>query len=311
MAKRWPPTLGVIGFDGGTKPAIALATKRRPLRADEEEGQLGPFPTGACCLTDGSCEILTRAACISEEGDYQGDGVPCEDVDCTHTGACCLDNECSIETESDCTDIGGTYQGDGTSCDPNPCEIPCVGDCCPDSCTTGFAAFDGSGRLFLNYSRSITGNWTRHTYSECPGSEFDETIEANASATLEQHYNSSCELITDVDSRTSDSSGGSGGPCSLADSLGCFCNVPSPPDDNICTSFFNACSCSGGECGSDTTDSTATTRTRTVVFCQNCQNDLYCIDHEAHPAFCDLEGSYTVIETLSNECTPTGFSPPP
>jgi hypothetical protein len=38
-------------------------------------------------------------------------------------GACCLeDGSCEILTAEDCAAMGGEYQGDEVSCDPNPCE---------------------------------------------------------------------------------------------------------------------------------------------------------------------------------------------
>ncbi|HEU5311730.1 MAG TPA: DNRLRE domain-containing protein, partial [Candidatus Eisenbacteria bacterium] len=39
-------------------------------------------PSGACCLPDGSCEILTAEACTTEGGTYQGDGADCVGVEC-------------------------------------------------------------------------------------------------------------------------------------------------------------------------------------------------------------------------------------
>jgi murein tripeptide amidase MpaA len=45
-------------------------------------------------------------------------------------GACCLsDGTCSVLTASDCAAAGGVYQGDGAGCVPSPCQSPwCVGD---------------------------------------------------------------------------------------------------------------------------------------------------------------------------------------
>ena len=36
-----------------------------------------PVPTGACCLTAGTCNTLTEAQCLAAGGTYQGDGTPC------------------------------------------------------------------------------------------------------------------------------------------------------------------------------------------------------------------------------------------
>jgi len=38
----------------------------------------GPaYPTGACCLPDGSCLVANRLQCLAESGNYLGDGIPC------------------------------------------------------------------------------------------------------------------------------------------------------------------------------------------------------------------------------------------
>ena len=46
------------------------------------------------------------------------------------TGACCLPNaECAVLTSTGCDAAGGSYRGDGTSCEPNPCVCPGDMDC--------------------------------------------------------------------------------------------------------------------------------------------------------------------------------------
>jgi hypothetical protein len=78
---------------------------------------------GACCFSDGRCEILDQAACSAQGGTYQGDNTVCQPDPCSqHTGACCLECEhCEVLTRGACSAQGGTYQGDGTTCYPNPC----------------------------------------------------------------------------------------------------------------------------------------------------------------------------------------------
>ncbi len=39
--------------------------------------------TGACCLPDSGCSVLSPAECLAQGGDYRGDGVTCGEVDCT------------------------------------------------------------------------------------------------------------------------------------------------------------------------------------------------------------------------------------
>jgi len=37
----------------------------------------GLWPVGACCFGDGSCQLLTQAACLSGAGEFKGDGTQC------------------------------------------------------------------------------------------------------------------------------------------------------------------------------------------------------------------------------------------
>ncbi len=162
-AERWPPMLGVVGFDGGYKSAVALAIPPEGLVAGEGEFAGGePEGTGACCNADNSCtDGLTQFDCTSSGGIYQGDGTDCASVVCAGVaGACCVGTDCSVITADACAGIGGTYQGDGTGCDPNPCVLP---SCCPDaSPNPWFEAFDGSHRKFLKSTIVAT-----HTQTEC------------------------------------------------------------------------------------------------------------------------------------------------
>lgn len=85
---------------------------------------------GACCLPDGTCEVLEEGECLGRDGVYRGDGVACEDVECPPTGACCLpDGTCAQHSEADCEELSGRYLGDGTNC----ADADQVGACClPD-----------------------------------------------------------------------------------------------------------------------------------------------------------------------------------
>jgi hypothetical protein len=69
---------------------------------------LGDPPTGACCLLDETCAELTFDEC-AEVGDfYNGDGVPCSDVNCAKvcgdedTGNCCEANDSKLCDDLDC-----------------------------------------------------------------------------------------------------------------------------------------------------------------------------------------------------------------
>ncbi len=110
-------------------------------------------PAGACCLPDGTCDVLTAAACESAGGIYFGDGVLCGEVTCPDpVGACCLGTTCAVGSEADCDDIGGVFLGLGTDCAddacsaPGACCIPATGGCltlAPDDCEAVGGIFQG------------------------------------------------------------------------------------------------------------------------------------------------------------------------
>ncbi|MEW5795739.1 MAG: hypothetical protein AB1772_05200 [Candidatus Zixiibacteriota bacterium] len=92
----------------------------------------GVAPTGACCYPNGSCAVVTQAACVGGpvQGIYLGDGTVClgdangngVDDACegvTPTGACCYPNgSCAVVTQAACVGgpVQGIYLGDGTVC---------------------------------------------------------------------------------------------------------------------------------------------------------------------------------------------------
>ena len=88
------------------------------------------YVSGACCLGD-TCVQLSAEDCEFVEGEYQGDGAPCDPNPCVPaTGACCLgDGVCEVMTQAECWSYEADYRGDYTTCDPNPCLEP-VGACC-------------------------------------------------------------------------------------------------------------------------------------------------------------------------------------
>jgi hypothetical protein len=96
---------------------------------------------GACCLPDGTCEILTTGDCGSRGGTYRGDGTTCDSANCPQpTGACCFGTGCLTLSEPDCTTAGGTWLGANTTCaSGNTCP---TGACClPNgTCITGVTA---------------------------------------------------------------------------------------------------------------------------------------------------------------------------
>ena len=90
-----------------------------------------PAGTGACCFTDGTCQVLSPTDCANQSGSYRGDGSTCTPNPCPQpTGACCLSSgSCIVATDPNCVSQGGVYQGDAVPCDPNLCTIP-TGACC-------------------------------------------------------------------------------------------------------------------------------------------------------------------------------------
>lgn len=86
--------------------------------------------TGACCGTDDLCKEATLTGCAAEDGDYRGDGTPCDSlIFCgTVVGACCLNNGCQMLLPQACNDLGGSFQGTDAICmDTDVCAL---GSCC-------------------------------------------------------------------------------------------------------------------------------------------------------------------------------------
>jgi len=105
MAKRWSPILGVTGFDGGSKPAISLATRTgRLIGGEEVQIDRGP---GACCYDDGTCDDLFEFDCISSGGTWQGPGTDCDPNPCPQSGGacCCGDGPEFFGSPFSCSDV--------------------------------------------------------------------------------------------------------------------------------------------------------------------------------------------------------------
>jgi hypothetical protein len=86
--------------------------------------------TGACCLPDGTCQVLAEADCGTAGGLYRGEFTSCSTANCpTPTGACCLGNgNCLVLSPANCTVVGGSYLGNGSVCGAgNTCPL---GACC-------------------------------------------------------------------------------------------------------------------------------------------------------------------------------------
>ena len=146
--------------DGYLDECDNCPTVYNPDQADTDADDIGDAcdGPGACCLTDGTCQLLTPAACAALPGTYLGDGTVCEPNPCPPpTGACCFcDGSClDDQIEADCLAAGGWYRGHGSTC-PAPqfgCQpVPMCGACCvgttctvsPEStCTALGGAYQG------------------------------------------------------------------------------------------------------------------------------------------------------------------------
>ena len=134
---------GLIGYElqGGTvvdpfaRVSLISGCTASPLAGDYGTSNA----TGACCLSDGTCEIVDIDNCA---GIFGGPGTDCGFCD---TGACCFESGgCSDVTAADCATGGGNFYGTGADCSSAGCPQPPVGNCCfgsADSCQ-GLSSFD-------------------------------------------------------------------------------------------------------------------------------------------------------------------------
>jgi hypothetical protein len=124
---------GALACPGGWHTFSSYPSWCRPsgdwvIRAVFDPSDCGTVE-GACCFTNGTCQMLTSAACATQGGTYQGGGIQCGSANCaTPTGACCFGGGgCTVLSSADCGTIGGAFQGAGTQCAGSNCP---VGACC-------------------------------------------------------------------------------------------------------------------------------------------------------------------------------------
>lgn len=118
--------------------------------------QCSVCPRGACCLSDGTCDLVEATAnqtaeevCLDSGGqEYKGDGTVCEDIDGDgiadrfETNDCCAENRdvCNTGTDPRLADTDGDGADDGLElyvCGTDPCvpdETDCNGNGMPDAC---------------------------------------------------------------------------------------------------------------------------------------------------------------------------------
>ncbi len=81
---------------------------------------------GACCLSDGTCNVMSPPDCATAQGTFRGSGTTCNGTICN--GACCQPHAGCAQTLV--TACPGRFRGPGTGCD-SPC------------CPSPFADWDG------------------------------------------------------------------------------------------------------------------------------------------------------------------------
>ncbi len=123
-------------------------------------------PTGACCLTDGTCLETDATSCGTLEGTYQGDGTLCSQVNCpAATEACCFEatNGCLDLEPGQCLLAGGEPQGPGTECASTIC-FPIGAACLPDgSCVDGVTPEEA-----VMLGGTFQGDGTECATANCP-----------------------------------------------------------------------------------------------------------------------------------------------
>jgi hypothetical protein len=94
----------------------------------------GPGPAeGGCCMTDGTCAVMTPSACALAGGNFRGQNTDCVDP-CPQPAACCYpDGSCEVTLEATCTANGGVFNPGAPDCQTANCPQPKFGACClPD-----------------------------------------------------------------------------------------------------------------------------------------------------------------------------------
>jgi subtilisin-like proprotein convertase family protein len=118
--------------------------------------------SGACCLPEGSCIIISQAGCTAQGGIYRGNMTTCP-ANCPQPamGACCLlDGTCALRNTFQCAAASGIYRGDNTACGVVSCpavylasnlNIPI-----PDGVGNGTAGADAVAQIDVPNAGTIT-----------------------------------------------------------------------------------------------------------------------------------------------------------
>ena len=116
--------------------------------------------TGACCPSNGVCQLRDEATCTAQGSDYMGDDVPCSSTLCR--GGCCRPNGTCSENipRLNCESNGGSYRGHESNCSDASCPVLPNGACCREAfCQEGFT------------QSACPGVWPGDgtTCADCPG----------------------------------------------------------------------------------------------------------------------------------------------
>ncbi len=110
-----------FGERGGQCCVFALTCDMNDGRYDLYQAPVVCPPVGACCQRDNVCSQETLDACMALGGEYQGDGVSCAQAQCNVVGACCQEKGvCTQEMRVDC-EAPNTFQGEGVPCEAVDC----------------------------------------------------------------------------------------------------------------------------------------------------------------------------------------------
>ena len=118
----------LVGDETGAKSTKRFASRENTdvtLRPALQVTYTPPAVSGACCLPNLTCAVLTPSQCSAQSGVYQGDATTCSPNPCVvATGSCCFTNgTCADLTAAQCASQSGAYGGDGSSCSPGLCPV--------------------------------------------------------------------------------------------------------------------------------------------------------------------------------------------
>ena len=151
---------GALGCPGGWRSFAQLPAVCRPsgdwvMRVSWTPQQC-EVP-GACCLPNGTCQVLANSLCAAQGGVFGGEGTTCNASSCTQNICpCCFTatGGCVTLSPTACQAAGGIAGPTGQSCTgyvcfpQGACCLPdgsCAGPMSPGACTAQGGVFQGNG----------------------------------------------------------------------------------------------------------------------------------------------------------------------